>query len=111
MSSKQSDPYKDFSIFSQKCTVHYTCKKADLNLILVAEMTNGFIFQTIDSLTNNNFLLTISIQCQKIVMRINKMITKEKMPRFFIEFFQILLKGNVWRSVWRIYMWVLGLKS
>ena len=80
LTAKQSNPYKDFSIFSQKCTVHYACKKADLNLILVAEMTYGFIFQTINSLANNNFLLTISVQCQKIVMRINKMITKEKMP-------------------------------
>ena len=79
MSSKQSNPYKDFSIFSQNCTVYYACKKADLNLILVAEMTNRFILQTIDSLTNNNFLLTISIKCQKIVMRINKIITIEKM--------------------------------
>ena len=60
LTTKQSNPYKDFSIFSQKCTVHYAYKRADLNLILVVEMTNGFIFQTIDSLVNN-FLLTISM--------------------------------------------------
>ena len=35
-------------------------------------------------------------------MRINKMITKEKMPGSFIKFSQLILKGNLWRSVWRI---------
>ena len=46
-----------------------------------------------------------------MVMRINKMITKEKMPRSFIKFSQVILKRNVWRSVWRICMWILGLKG
>ena len=45
------------------------------------------------------------------VTRINKMITKEKMPGSFIKFSQLILKKNVWRSVWRIYMWILGLKG
>ena len=45
------------------------------------------------------------------VMRINEMITKEKMPRSFIKFSQLIHKGNVWRSVWRICMWILGLKG
>ena len=45
------------------------------------------------------------------VMRINKMITKEKMPRSFINVSQLILKGTVWRSVWRICMWILGLKG
>ena len=39
------------------------------------------------------------------------MITKEKMPGSFIKFSQLILKGNVWRSVWRICMWILGLKG
>ena len=45
------------------------------------------------------------------VVRIWKMITKEKMPWCFIKFSQLILKGNVWRSVWRICMWILGLKG
>ena len=45
------------------------------------------------------------------VMRISKMITKEKMPWFFIKLSQLILKENVWRSVWRICMWMLGLKG
>ena len=44
-------------------------------------------------------------------MRISKMITKEKMPWFFIKLSQLILKENVWRSVWRICMWMLGLKG
>ena len=44
-------------------------------------------------------------------MRINKIIIKEKMPGHFIKFSQLILKGNVWGSVWRICMWILGLKS
>ena len=43
-------------------------------------------------------------------MRIAKMITKEKMPRSFI-FSQKILKGNVWKSLWRICIWILGLKG
>ena len=39
------------------------------------------------------------------------MITKEKMRQCFIKFSQVILKGNVWRSVWRICMWILGLKG
>ena len=39
------------------------------------------------------------------------MITKEKMPWSFIKFSQLILKGNVWRSVWRICILILGLKG
>ena len=39
------------------------------------------------------------------------MIMKERMPWCFIKFSQLILKGNVWRSVWRICMWILGLKG
>ena len=44
-------------------------------------------------------------------MRINKMITKEKMPGSFIKFSQLILKGNLSRSVWRICLWILGLEG
>ena len=33
-----------------KLTAYYACKNADLNLILVAAMTNGVMFQIINSL-------------------------------------------------------------
>ena len=46
-----------------------------------------------------------------IVMRINKMITIEKMLCSFIKFSQLIVKGGVWRSVWRICMWILGPKG
>ena len=39
------------------------------------------------------------------------MITKEKILWSFIKFSQLILKGNVWRSVWRICMLILGLKG
>ena len=45
------------------------------------------------------------------VMRIYEMITKEKMLRSAVKFSQLILLGNVWRSVWRICMWILGLKG
>ena len=45
------------------------------------------------------------------VMRINKMIIIEKIPWSLIKFSQLILKGTVWRSVWRIWMWILGLKG
>ena len=33
------------------------------------------------------------------------------MPWSFIKFFQLIHEGNVWRSVWRICLWILGLKG
>ena len=52
--SKQFYPFKDclFGLrsCSQNFTAHYSCRNADLNLILVLAMTNGFIFHTINSL-------------------------------------------------------------
>ena len=33
------------------------------------------------------------------------------MPCSLIKFSQLILQGNVWRSVWRICMWILGLKG
>ena len=45
------------------------------------------------------------------VMRINKMITIDKMLWSLIKFSQLIVWGDVWRSVWRICMWILGLKG
>ena len=53
----------------------------------------------------------IHTQSRDKVMRINKMITIEKIPWSFIKFSQLILKVDVWRSVWRICMWILGLKG
>ena len=39
------------------------------------------------------------------------MITNEKMLSSAIKFSQLILEENVWRSVWRICMWILGLKG
>ena len=33
------------------------------------------------------------------------------MPWSFIKFSQLIHEGNVWRSVWRICMWILGLRK
>ena len=41
----------------------------------------------------------------------NKMISKEKVLWSFNMFFPLILWGNVWRSVWRICMWILGIKG
>ena len=46
-----------------------------------------------------------------MVMRVNKMITKEKMLWSFIKFSQLILQGNVWRSVSRICKCILRLKG
>ena len=54
----------------------------------------------------------MSIHCQDIrLWEYKKKIMKEKMPWCFIKFSQLILKGNAWRSVWRICMWILGLKG
>ena len=45
------------------------------------------------------------------VMRIYEMIAKQKMLWSAIKFSQLILLGNVWRSVWRICMRILGLKG
>ena len=43
-------------------------------------------------------------------MRIYEMINEEKLLWSAIKFSQLILKGNEWRSVWRICMWILGLR-
>ena len=53
----------------------------------------------------------IHTRSREKIMRTNKMITKEKMPCSTLKFSQLIFKGNVWRSGWRIYMWTLGLKG
>ena len=44
------------------------------------------------------------------VMRNDKRITKGEMLWSFIKFSLLILLENVWRSVWRICMWISGLK-
>ena len=52
------------------------------------------------------------LHCQEIKLwELIKMITIEKMLWSFIKFSQLIVKGDVWRSVWRISMWILGLKG
>jgi len=53
-----------------------------------------------------NNLHTLS---REMDMRINKMISKEKIFWSFIKLSYLLLFGNIWRWVWRICMWILGL--
>ena len=48
---------------------------------------------------------------REMIMRVNKMITKEKMLWPVVKLSHLFFKGNVWRSVWRIYMWISGLKG
>ena len=62
--------------------------------------------------TNINFLPAIFILLPRDkVMRIYEMITKEEMLWSDNKFSQLIVEGNVWRSVWRICMWILGLKG
>ena len=44
-------------------------------------------------------------------MRITKLITKRENALILNQILSTILKGNVWRSVWRICMWILGLKG
>ena len=53
-----------------------------------------------------NNLHTLS---REMDMRINKMISKEKIFLSFIKLSYLLLYGNIWKWVWRICMWILGL--
>ena len=45
------------------------------------------------------------------VRRINKIVAKRKMSQSLIKFSKPILKENVWRSVWRICMWILRFKG
>ena len=72
-------------------------------------------------LWENNFVLTLQVPRvtnihlfsnnfktlpREKVTRTNKMIIKGKM---FYQIFSNILKGNVWRSVWTICIWIVGL--
>ena len=62
--------------------------------------------------TNSNFLLTMSVHCQEIrLWEYKKWSRKRECLDVFFNFSQLIVKGNVWRSVWRICMWILGLKG
>ena len=45
------------------------------------------------------------------VMRITKLITKGRNTLILHQILWTILKRNVWRSVWRICIWILGLKG
>ena len=45
------------------------------------------------------------------VMRITKLITKREIAVILNQILSTILKRNRWRSVWRICMWILGLKG
>ena len=45
------------------------------------------------------------------VRRINEIVAKRKMSQSFIKFSKPVVKENVWRSVLRICMWILGCKG
>ena len=45
------------------------------------------------------------------VMRITKLITKREIALILNQILSTILKRNRWRSVWRICMWILGLKG
>ena len=66
----------------------------------------------VQMVTNINFLPKIFISCQEIrLWEFYEMITKEWMLWSAIKCSQLILKGNVWRLVWRICTWILGLKG
>ena len=55
-----------------------------------------------------NYINTLS---RKKVGRINKMMNKGEMLWFLTKFSRLILYGNVWTLVWRICIWILGLKG
>ena len=63
-------------------------------------------------MANINFLVynIVNTLSRDNVVRINKMFTKGKILWSFIKFSPIILKGNVWGSVRRICLRILGIK-
>ena len=45
------------------------------------------------------------------VMRITKLITKGRNALILKQILSTTLKRNIWRSVWRVGMWILGIKG
>ena len=45
------------------------------------------------------------------IMRITKLMTKREIALISDQILSTILKRNVWRSVWRICIWILGLKG
>ena len=83
-----------FDFFFRNLSEALFCGATSL-LVFDKSCTNlaSFLFLTlwVPMVTNVNFLLTISIHCQEMVMRINKMIIKEKVPWSFMKFSQHIL--------------------
>ena len=72
---------------------------------------NFVLTRQVPWVTNIHFFLTISIHCQE--KRLRELIIKNDHQRenilIFYQIFSNILKGNVWRSVWRISIWIVGL--
>ena len=70
MSVKKLYSFKDFQSdqiqrSSRKIfTAHYACRNADLNLTLVTGMTNGFIFEIINSLIESLVVCLTCLDCK-----------------------------------------------
>ena len=69
MCCKKFNPFKDFQSDQiqrsslKEFTAHYACRKANLNLTLVAGTTNGFIFQIISSLIESCGVCLTCLDC------------------------------------------------
>ena len=64
--------------------VHYTCGNVDLNLMLVAAMTSGFIFQIIDSLMYTVSMGELDLDLTWLYTLINNQNTMEKIISYLI---------------------------
>ena len=73
MSVKKLYSFKDFQSdqiqrSSRKIfTAHYACRNADLNLTLVTGMTNGFIFEIINSLIESLVVCLTCLDCKQYI--------------------------------------------
>ena len=63
------------------------------------------------TIEQHQFSPNISRSSRVQVMRNTKLITKGEMFCSYIKFPQLILQGNVWILVWRICIWIMGIKE
>ena len=83
----------------------------DQKMVSVLWEDNFVLTLQVQRVTNIHFFVTISIHYQD--KRLGELIIKNDHQRenvlIFSQIFSNILKGNIWRSVWRISVWIVGL--
>ena len=93
------------------CTSDNYYNSSVSNRMKILMQVQGVLFSPISPKSDQHLFSPNNIitSSREKVMRVNKIITSGKIHVLwsFIKFSQLILEGSVWRSVWRVCIWIL----